>query len=413
MNLHQMLLNPSIRTSHLILVSIAIRLLFLAYGIYQDSHFKVKYTDIDYQVFNDAAKFIYNGDGSPFLRDTYRYTPLLAWIILPNHWFHWYHFSKLTFIISDIITGYLIINLLQNACGVSGKSAQLYTAVIWLLNPMVITISTRGNCETLLCLLIITTFYFLHHGQLIISAMIYGLSIHFKIYPIIYCGPIAFYLWYKYSIFSKKQAFMRLVTFGLVSLSTLIATTYWMYRVYGDLYLQEAWWYHVIRLDHRHNFSIWNVLLYYVSTASQEKNSLATFAFIPQFLITILLCGVWLPCTVLNRRDGNNTLLKLLYIIFIQTFAFVTFNKVCTSQYFIWYIILLPFVVSYTKMNWRSQGVPMVLIWVITQAMWLQQGYNLEFLGLNVFYPQLLLASTGFFMANVYIIGQCIQDVIS
>lgn len=45
------------------------------------------------------------------------------------------------------------------------------------------------------------------------------------------------------------------------------------------------------------------------------------------------------------------------------------------------------------------------------QALWLFQGWRLEFLGASSFAPLLWLASIGFFLANTWILGFIIDDV--
>ncbi|KAF4743398.1 hypothetical protein FOZ62_030355, partial [Perkinsus olseni] len=57
-------------------LSAVIHVCLILYGHWQDTHLRVKYTDIDYMVYTDAARAVYRG-GSPFERHTYRYTPLL------------------------------------------------------------------------------------------------------------------------------------------------------------------------------------------------------------------------------------------------------------------------------------------------------------------------------------------------
>lgn len=54
----------------------AIRLVLIVYGELQDRYMRVKYTDVDYDVYTDAARELAAGN-SPFDRTTYRYTPVL------------------------------------------------------------------------------------------------------------------------------------------------------------------------------------------------------------------------------------------------------------------------------------------------------------------------------------------------
>ena len=48
---------------------------------------------------------------------------------------------------------------------------------------------------------------------------------------------------------------------------------------------------------------------------------------------------------------------------------------------------------------------------LLFQALWLQQAYNLEFLGLSTFLPGLFLSSCFFFAVNIWILGILLKDL--
>ncbi|KAL6451960.1 GPI14 GPI mannosyltransferase 1 [Candida maltosa Xu316] len=352
----------------------------------------VKYTDIDYLVFNDAATFVYNGE-SPYLRETYRYTPILAFLLLPDNFGgNWYHFGKILFMVSDVITGVIILKLLSKQ--LSNRKTIILSS-IWLLNPMVITISTRGSAESVLTVMIMLSLYYLLDKQcVILSAFWLGLSIHFKIYPIIYLPSILYYLSTQSSPFinfpiinliNKKN-----LTYLIVTTITLAAINYLMFFQYGWEFIENSYLYHFSRLDHRHNFSVYNMALYYKSALSNTLTGLdiEKLAFIPQ----LALSGVIIPL-VFAQKD-------LISSLFIQTFVFVTFNKVITSQYFIWFLIFLPHFLSKTSLMTTNKvsGVVCLLLWIVSQATWLYFAYKLEFLGENTFDNGLLYSSIFFFL---------------
>ena len=85
--------------------------------------------------------------------------------------------------------------------------------------------------------------------------------------------------------------------------------------------------------------------------------------------------------------------------MFAQTVAFVTFNKVVTSQYFLWYLMFVPLLCCSLRMSPRK-SLLLVSLWVLAQAAWLLPAYLFEFKGINVFVP-IWLESVAFFCCNV------------
>ncbi|TAQ91150.1 hypothetical protein B7494_g506 [Chlorociboria aeruginascens] len=184
--------------------AIALRGVLFFYGLWQDANSPVKYTDIDYYVFTDAARYAAHGQ-SPYDRETYRYTPLLAWMLLPTTWSStWFSFGKILFAVGDIVAGWLIILVLRGSNRM-GMERALKFASIWLLNPMVATISTRGSSEGLLGVMVVALLWAITQKRMLLAGVLLGFGVHFKIYPFIYAPSIMWALDEEY-LGSKKRS---------------------------------------------------------------------------------------------------------------------------------------------------------------------------------------------------------------
>jgi len=153
-------------------------------------------------------------------------------------------------------------------------------------------------------------------------------------------------------------------------------------------------YYHFIRSDHRHNFAphfYWN----YLAPDSEAKALASLGAFAPQLLILVLLALVF------AHRN-------LPAALFLQTLAFVTYNKVCTAQYFVWYLAILPTVLPVLRFpGGRAEGARLVAAWAACVGLWLLAAFCLEMQGMSV-YLEVWAASVAFFAANVFVLGRCI-----
>lgn len=93
--------------------------------------------------------------------------------------------------------------------------------------------------------------------------------------------------------------------------------------------------------------------------------------------------------------------------MFLQTALFVAFNKVCTSQYFTWFLPLLPPVIPQLRLS-RQKSAALVVAWILAQGVWLGSAYLLELRAQSV-YIFVWAAGLLVFGVSIYLLGNVVD----
>lgn len=352
-------------------LAVASRLVLLGVSHFMDYHTHIKFTDIDYRVLTDGAKHVLEG-GSPFERHTFRYTPLLAYLMVPNLLWGVY-FGKLIFVGCEFLGGYLLLALTR-------KYSEFYRALgllIWFFNPLTMVLAVRGSSDVIVSVMLFGLLLLLKRRQWTAAALLYGLIVHFRIYPLVFC--IIFYL---YIARKHKAPFFNWpsIRFGLLAAGTLAFLTLVFYLVYGFEFLHEAYLYHLTRKDHRHNFSLMFYLIYLTFQQIDPVTSGLLLA-VPAFLILVASIKFF-------HRP--------IFACFLTSLLFVTYNKVVTAQYYAWFFQFLPLLVQDLFGGLQGGRRKAVLglygLWLAANLGWNQLAYRFETEGQDMF--------VGFHLAN-------------
>ncbi|XP_034103862.1 GPI mannosyltransferase 1 [Drosophila albomicans] len=399
--------------AHLV-ISAFLRLTLICYAQIHDAKSTVPYTDIDYKVVTDGARFILDG-GTPFARHTYRYSPIMAYIQIPNIMLHPV-FGKLIYSLCDLLVGQLIYALVRLEAGEATtiKKKAIISACCWLYNPLTAVISTRGSGDSFTSLFVISCIYLLvkskdqpsNYFAVFCAGLAHGFVIHLRLYPIFF--SLAYYLCLSGGpIRNSIELIQRIVVPNkqqiCLVLGTLIGFTVFtltFYKIYGWQYLHESYFYHFVRKDVRHNFSLYFLMQYLNNSDAAEESTL----FI-KFLIMgpQLLLVVYLSVSFAQLRQ------TLPFCVFSLAFVIVTYNSVVTSQYFVWYLAVLPLCLTKFQLMSCSRCVFLLVLWICGQALWLLPAYLLEFKTWHTF-NWIGLQGAVFFIINNYILTQLITN---
>ena len=116
------------------------------------------FTDLDYKVYLDASLY-----DNPYKRHTYRYSPILAFIMSPSYSIH-QNFGKYLLAIFDLLASFFFFKIVADRKEKHNVIGGLIVCAVLFLNPFLIYISIRGSCEGVTLLLASAFLYFYFGG---------------------------------------------------------------------------------------------------------------------------------------------------------------------------------------------------------------------------------------------------------
>uniref|UniRef100_A0A183SE72 GPI alpha-1,4-mannosyltransferase I, catalytic subunit n=1 Tax=Schistocephalus solidus TaxID=70667 RepID=A0A183SE72_SCHSO len=494
---------PSI-SPRLLRGAILLRLALLVFSVWQDQtrwpDGQLRFTDVDYDVFSDAARAMVRGEDIYEARPTYRYSPLIAGLLAPGYFLLTHcpeqypllraaltylavSMGKLLFITADILCALVqcrIISVEGRKYLLTSSRSELPQHTLnwligfcWLFNPVTASVSVRGNAESVLGLAVLCCLLCVLQERIFLSGILFGLCIHLKLYPVIY-APIIYLMLCQHrlliAISTPRRAvegkspaniahhrwkrLLRVILvpcvahwlFALATLISLGGLTAAGYYFYGWPFLNQAYFYHFTRVDFWHNFAphfypiylFEGILSGAMATPTVYESSLFPLRLLPpallawfydaptlQRLYTLFKLFTFLPALILVPALAFKLRRRPSMAWFAITFAFV-----CTSQYFLWWLVLLPSALAcvsvprtekaptytFLRVLGLNTGVvfwalPLLLLWFGGQAGWLLIAYFHEvhggFWG-RFLWLALWLASVLFLLINVYILHRLV-----
>eukprot|EP00811_Abedinium_folium_P013165 NODE_22233_length_716_cov_7.480475.p1 GENE.NODE_22233_length_716_cov_7.480475~~NODE_22233_length_716_cov_7.480475.p1 ORF type:complete len:211 (+),score=51.44 NODE_22233_length_716_cov_7.480475:35-634(+) len=135
------------------------------------------------------------------------------------------------------------------------------------------------------------------------------------------------------------------------------------YAVYGRVFLEASYFYHLSRTDTKHNFSVYFYPMQLHEVAPARFPDVAWLASPLQLIVVAVLGWAYAACPA--------------RAMLLQTLAFVALNRVITAQYFVWWLSLLPVALPWLRVDVHLARA--LVLWAAAEVHWLLWAYLLEF----------------------------------